>query len=101
MQYQCPRRLSRPLPVFIVFALLLGSIMVAQDRASTGNSSNSRPDGKHALTGTVVNSITGEPIPRALVQLYGGSNASMLTDFSGTFRFEGVQQGSVSLSTRK
>src|SRR5579884_1716575 len=101
MQYQCPRRLSRPLPVFIVFALLLGSTTLAQDHASTGDSSNTGADGKYVLTGTVVNSVTGEPVPRALVQLYGGSNASMLTDFSGTFRFEGLQQGPVSLTTRK
>src|SRR5579884_1526946 len=101
MQHQCPRRLSRPLPVFIVFALLLGSTTLAQDHASTGDSSNTGADGKYVLTGTVVNSVTGEPVPRALVQLYGGSNASMLTDFSGTFRFEGLQQGPVSLTTRK
>lgn len=42
----------------------------------------------HTVRGTVVNSITGEPIYRALVQI--GGQYAMLTDHEGHFEFNGV-----------
>ncbi len=42
----------------------------------------------HAIQGTVVNSVTGEPIYRALVQI--GGQAGTLTDHEGHFEFEGL-----------
>lgn len=42
----------------------------------------------HALRGIVVNSVTGEPIYRALVQV--GGQFATLTDHEGRFEFEGV-----------
>ncbi len=44
----------------------------------------------YAVSGTVVNSVTGESIPHALVQVFAGAQRSMLTDFEGRFRFEGL-----------
>jgi hypothetical protein len=44
----------------------------------------------HTLRGTVVNSVTGEPINRALVQL--GGQFATLTDHEGHFEFEGVTE---------
>ena len=49
-------------------------------------------DGKHALRGTVVNSVTGEPIRGALVQIYFNGQSSMLTGPDGKFQFEGLPQ---------
>jgi hypothetical protein len=43
--------------------------------------------------GTVVNSVTGEPIYRALVQV--GGQFAALTDHEGHFEFDGVEAGSV------
>ena len=55
----------------------------------------------HTVSGSVVNSATGEPIPRALVQLMGPLQRSDLTDSQGSFRFEGVPEGRAMLMTRK
>jgi hypothetical protein len=55
----------------------------------------------HTVSGSVVNSATGEPIPRALVQLMGGLQRSDLTDSQGSFRFEGVPEGRAIFMARK
>jgi hypothetical protein len=44
----------------------------------------------HTMRGTVVNSVTGEPVYRALVQL--GGQFATLTDHEGHFEFEGVAE---------
>ena len=49
----------------------------------------------------MVNSATGEPIPRALVQLMGPLQRSDLTDSQGSFRFEGVPEGRAMFMARK
>jgi hypothetical protein len=55
----------------------------------------------HTVSGSVVNSATGEGIPRALVQLMGPLQRSDLTDSQGSFRFEGVPEGRAMFMTRK
>lgn len=55
----------------------------------------------HTVSGSVVNSATGEPIPRALVQLMGPLQRSDLTDSQGSFRFEGVPEGRAMFMARK
>jgi len=47
----------------------------------------------HTVRGTVVNSVTGEPIARALVQL--GGEFATLTDHEGRFEFTGVEQSGI------
>src|SRR5689334_977601 len=79
-------RWTRPL-------LLLVSISVAhsQDVADPARSTN--PTSTHSLSGMVVNSVTGEPVRRALVQAgssAGGSQLSVLTDAEGRFEFPAV-----------
>jgi hypothetical protein len=56
---------------------------------------------RYTLSGTVVNSVTGEAIPRALVQLFSVSQRSTFTDADGRFQFEGLMQGQVSVAARK
>jgi hypothetical protein len=65
--------------------LLLGVICSGQTRRTIG--------------GTVVNSVTGEPLRRALVQI-GGQRASF-ADADGRFRVEGVPDGQTSISGTK
>jgi hypothetical protein len=57
--------------------------------------------GKYALTGSVVNSVTGEPVAHALVQMFSGAQRSMLTDAEGRFRFEDLPASPVMLAARK
>jgi hypothetical protein len=47
----------------------------------------------HTVRGTVVNSVTGEPISRALVQI--GGQFATLTDHEGHFEFDGVTQSGI------
>jgi len=59
----------------------------------------SSPDGKtYSLSGTVVNSQTGEGIAHALVQM---NQLVTMTDSNGSFTFDGVPQGSYFLSAQK
>src|SRR5579872_6077184 len=53
---------------------------------------------KHSLTGTVVNSFTGAPIPYALVQ--AGEHAK-LTDQNGNFSFEDLPYTSIGIVAHK
>jgi Carboxypeptidase regulatory-like domain len=62
-------------------------------QVATGSSSvqtiQGAPDSTpHTVRGTVVDSVTGEPISRALVQI--GGQYAMLTDHDGHFEFNGV-----------
>ncbi|MBZ5628163.1 MAG: carboxypeptidase-like regulatory domain-containing protein [Acidobacteriia bacterium] len=55
----------------------------------------------HDVSGSVINAATGEPIPRALVQMFGPSQRSDFTDSQGNFRFEGVPEGQAVFTARK
>jgi len=47
------------------------------------------------LRGSVVDSVSGQPVPHALVKLSGASPRAALTDSDGKFQFEGLPAGSV------
>src|SRR5216683_1550267 len=66
-----------------------------------GASSAHGPTPKFTLSGTVVNSVTGEPIRRALVQIYVGPKQAMLTDSDGRFEFSNLPSGQTSIAVRK
>jgi hypothetical protein len=53
----------------------------------------------YALRGTVVNSVTNQPVARALVSL--AQDQAMLTDSNGQFAFDNLGPGSYSLSVTK
>jgi Carboxypeptidase regulatory-like domain len=56
---------------------------------------------RYALSGTVINSVTGEPIRRALVTVFVQQQSSMMTDSSGRFELEGLPQGKVMVTAQK
>ncbi|HXU07776.1 MAG TPA: carboxypeptidase-like regulatory domain-containing protein, partial [Blastocatellia bacterium] len=56
---------------------------------------------KFTITGTVVNALSGEPIKRALVEVYAQQPRAIMTDADGRFQFETVQRGSYSVQARK
>lgn len=47
--------------------------------------------GDFEIAGSVVNAVTGAPVPRAMVQLLGLAVSPVLTPPDGTFRFEHLQ----------
>jgi hypothetical protein len=53
------------------------------------------------LAGTVVNAVTGEPIRKALVQVYEVQQHTAFTDDSGHFQFEAIPAGSYMVSAQK
>jgi hypothetical protein len=84
---------SRPLTlIFMVSALfLLSANAAAQDMELPAK-------GEYKLTGTVVNSVTGEPIRRALVRVSG---QAVLTDAEGKFEVDGLLEGTMPVEVRK
>jgi len=53
------------------------------------------------LHGTVVNSVSGQPVNRALVRLTAPAPRATLTDSEGKFQFEGLPAGLVSVEAEK
>ena len=56
---------------------------------------------KFTLTGTVVDSVTGEPIRKALVQIYSGQRRMTFSGDDGRFQLEGIPAGSYSVTAQK
>ena len=86
-------RVLEPFCIPVAAAMLCCSLALGQTlfggpvdpQLTQDSDSTSAP---HTVRGTVVNSVTGEPLYRALVQI-GGQYAA-LTDHEGQFEFQGV-----------
>jgi len=63
-----------------------------------GASTDDHPVKKYKIEGTVINSVTGEAVPRALVQLMGPAQESVLTGGDGRFHFDAVPEGQVAVT---
>ena len=57
--------------------------------------------GNVTLTGVVVNSVTGQPIPRAMIQMMGMASRVALTDAEGKFEFDNLPETQATLQARK
>jgi protocatechuate 3,4-dioxygenase beta subunit len=66
---------------------------------SVAGASPSGDSKKYTLTGSVINSQTGEGVLRALVEVNG--QFQTLTDSDGNFKFEGLAEGRYFFSARK
>lgn len=55
----------------------------------------------YGVSGTVVNSVTGEPVRRALVQVAEQNGAAAVTDNAGHFELEGLKEGQAFVSVMK
>ena len=66
------------------------------ETATTAKDANS-----FSLSGTVLNSVTGEPVRRAAVQVSGQNGKMALTDAGGHFVIDGLAEGSVYLAAMK
>ncbi len=56
---------------------------------------------KYSVSGTVIDSVTGEPIRKALVQLYGAQQRATFSDGDGHFQFDEVPANPVTLAAQK
>jgi hypothetical protein len=74
--------------VWLLLLLLAISSPTRGQIGSVGPAADPTGSQPRTIGGTVVNSVTGEPIYRALVQL--GGEYAMLTDHEGHFEFDGV-----------
>jgi len=84
-----------------LIALLLLPLLGACQVFSQIQESSAKSETKYSLSGTVVNVLTGEPIRRALVQIYMGPGQASLTDDSGHFEFNGLPPGQASVTVQK
>ena len=87
--------LQPPEPLTVDFAT--GVIQYCSSIVPPQNSS----DDKYTLRGTVINSVTGEAIRGALVQIYFNGQSSMLTGPDGKFQFAGLPPGQSTIMVRK
>ena len=78
--------------------VLVSCLFVAPLLAQLDSSDQPPSPPKHVLTGTVVNSVTGAPIPYALVQ---AEQNAKLTDQNGNFRFDNLISTSSSIQAHK
>jgi hypothetical protein len=94
-----------PLRKLTVLIPVVGALLLAATPALPQNDSPeaAQAGNRYTISGVVVNSVTDEPIRRALVQLTDESNSSpvMLTDSEGRFQFDGVSGAAVALTARK
>jgi hypothetical protein len=65
---------------FVLSLVILSSFVFAQITRFPSNSSQSTDRRRVTIKGTVINSVTSEPIRRALVTLNGASPASAFSD---------------------
>jgi hypothetical protein len=86
-------RPAKPLDAAIALERLRKNVSSDSPQMSTGD--------KYSLRGTVVNSVTGEAIRGALVQVYFNGQSSLLTGPDGKFQFDGLPAGSSTINVRK
>jgi len=84
------------LPCCLVACVLLGW---ATARAQSPSASASTET--YTITGTVLNSVTGEPIPRALVRTNGMVQRTAFSDSEGHFQIDGLPPMKVNLLAQK
>ncbi len=89
----------RPPSVLVVLSAVVLSFafLAAAQSPSTSTSSTET----YTITGTVVNSVTGEPVPRALVRTNGMAQRTVFTDSEGHFQFDGLPPVQTSVIAQK
>ncbi len=78
-----PKRVVMNPKVLLLPALLIAMMSAGQSTAPASNKAATS-----SVSGVVQNSVTGEPIAHALVQLGGQSRSAVFTDSGGRFEFD-------------
>ena len=81
--------------------LLLAFSVSMQLCAQDDTSNTSSQQQTYPVRGTVINSVTREPIARALVTFAGEASSSLLTDNEGRFEFPNIPSGRCILQARR
>ena len=91
--------------LLLVFSLSLSLILWAglsgSAAAQITPSRSAKSDASFTLSGSVVNSVTGESIGHALVRVAGSSQRTVFSDGEGHFQFEGLPAGRVMVTAQK
>src|ERR1700732_341833 len=90
----------RKLPLLVAL-LVLELLVLALFPFSGFGAQVSQGAASYAVRGTVVNSVTGEPVRGALVQIYANRQRSVLSGADGSFQFENVPAGTVNFNVQK
>ena len=77
--------------------LLFAAVLIAEVLA--GQTTYTGPKG--SISGTVMDAVTGFPIRKAQVRLSGPDSGLLVTDASGSFRFEQAPPGAYSISGKQ
>lgn len=80
---------------------LLASQFLFVSHPSSAQSSVPSSSCPCTLRGSVVDSVSGQPVPHALVKLTAPSPRALLTDSVGKFQFEGLPAGTSTLEATK
>jgi hypothetical protein len=84
-----------------ILAVLLGASLALSVNAQVFPTPNPIQPTRIKVSGRVVNSLTGDPLNRALVTVNGRETRVMLTGDDGSFAFDGVSSDSLFFSVRK
>jgi hypothetical protein len=87
------RKRSCVLLILCGVGLILSSASAAQSPSANGET--------FTLSGTVVNSVTGEPIARAMVRTNGAVQRTAFSDSEGHFQIDGLPPVQVTLTAQK
>ena len=79
----------------------LWAVLSASAVSQMSPSRSTKSDASFTLSGSVVNSVTGEAIGHALVRLSGSSQRTVFADSEGHFQIEGLAPGMVNVSAQK
>src|ERR1035437_1318337 len=79
----------------------LGAVLSGGAVSQISPSRSSKSDATLALSGSVVNSVTGESVGHALVRIDGSSQRTVFADGEGHFQIEGLTAGMVTVSGQK
>jgi len=87
--------------VGLIIPALFASSGYSQQWFVQGTRNLPREAPRHTITGTVYNGLTGEPVRRALVRMWGPQPATVLTGVDGRFEIEDVPEGPINLTATK
>ena len=88
----------------VVLALFVNVGFCAEARAqfaSSGTGPIAPNSEKYTMHGTVVNSVTGEPVAHALVRIFVQGQRAVLTDSSGGFQFDHLPKCTTTVDAEK
>src|ERR1700674_1159495 len=99
-------RTARPMvrsayPVLLLLAVLGRGPALSAQIAVYQPDSTADPTLKTKLEGTVINGLTGDPLPRALVQLVSPVQRAVLSSPNGRFQFDDLPPGQANVIVQK